>query len=248
MEKIAAVILAAGKGTRMNEGQASPIPKVMFEMSGKPIIDYTVENVKKSGVAKVVLVVGYKSELIREHLKTSVLYSLQEEQLGTGHAVAMAKETLSGQSEAVLVCYGDMPLVKPSTIEKLIDTYKNENPAIVLLSAISEDPSGYGRIIRGENNAVVGIKEERDCTEEEKKIKEWNIGFYIFNAEWLWGNIEKIKNQNAQNEYYLTDLIEMARELGDKIVAIPVSEESEALGINTQEQLKEAEEILRSRE
>ena len=247
MEKIAAVILAAGKGTRMNEGQASPIPKVMFEMSGKPIIDFTVENVKKSGVEKIVLVVGYKSELIRKHLNTSVLYSLQEEQLGTGHAVLMAKESLSGQSEAVLVCYGDMPLVKPSTIEKLIETYQNEEPVIVLLSAVSEDPSGYGRIIRDENSAVFGIKEEKDCTEEEKKIKEWNIGFYIFNAEWLWSNIDKINNQNAQKEYYLTDLVEMAREQEKKIIAIPVSEESEALGINTQEQLKEAEEILKSR-
>lgn len=251
MNKYTAIVLAAGKGTRMNEGVASPIPKVMFPMSGKPIIYYTVENIKKSGVNNIALVVGYKKELIEEYLKDEVEYVVQEKQLGTGHAVMTAKEQLIGKSEAVIVCYGDMPLVKPETIKKLIDEYENplagEKPTIAMISAISEDPFGYGRIIRDPNGEVSGIKEHKDCNKEELKIKEWNPGFYIFDSEWLWSNIDKLESNNAQNEYYLTDLIRIAKKQDKKVVAVPVSEESEALGINSQEQLKEAEEILESR-
>lgn len=247
MNKYAAIVLAAGKGTRMNEGIASPIPKVMFEIAGKPIIHYTVENIKKSGVEDIALVVGYKKELIEEYLKDEVEYVVQEKQLGTGHAVMMAKELLAGKSEAVIVCYGDMPLVKPETIKKLISTFESDNPAIAMISAISEDPFGYGRIVRDLSGEVSGIKEHKDCSKDELKIKEWNPGFYIFNSEWLWSNINKLESDNAQNEYYLTDLIKIAKEQGEKIIAVPVSEESEALGINSQDQLKEAETILESR-
>ncbi|MFA4996125.1 MAG: sugar phosphate nucleotidyltransferase [Patescibacteria group bacterium] len=247
MDKYIAIVLAAGKGTRMNEGIASPIPKVMFEIAGKPIIYYTVDNIKKVGINHVALAVGYKKELIEEYLKDEVEYAVQEKQLGTGHAVMMAKELLIGKSEAVIICYGDMPLVKPETIKKLINVFESDNPTIAMISAISEDPFGYGRIIRDSNGEVSGIKEHKDCNEEELKIKEWNPGFYIFNSEWLWTNSDKLDNNNAQKEYYLTDLIKFAKKQGKKIIAIPVSEESEALGINSQEQLREAEAVLVNR-
>ena len=257
--KIAAVILAAGKGTRMaprhqdfagqgNE-KGSDIPKVMFEMAGEPVIDYTVNYVKSSGINNVVLVVGYKKELIEEYFNESVKYAEQKQQLGTGHAVMMAKEILQGKSEAVFVGYGDMPLFKTETIRKLIDEYEKEKPTIALLSVNFDDPIpwAFGRIIRDENREVVANIEQKDCSEEQLKVKECNTGLYIFDSEWLWNNIDSIKNENVQKEYYLTDLLKMAKEQGKKVIALPVANESEALGINTQEQLREAEAILESR-
>ncbi|HOX41707.1 MAG TPA: NTP transferase domain-containing protein [bacterium] len=254
MEKIAALILAAGKGTRMNEGLASPIPKVMFEANGEPLIYHSVSNVRKAGVEKVVLVVGYRREMIEEYFGEEVEYAVQEEQLGTGHATAQAKPNLEGKSEAVLVCYGDMPLFKPETIKKLIDKFLNppaggEKPTVAMLSVMFDDPNfwAYGRIFRDEKGEVVGIIEQKDCKPEELEIRECNPGFYIFDAKWLWENIDKLDPNNAQHEYYLTDMIVEARDQGKRIIAMPVSEESEALGVNTVEQLKQAEEILRTR-
>jgi bifunctional UDP-N-acetylglucosamine pyrophosphorylase/glucosamine-1-phosphate N-acetyltransferase len=247
MEKYAAIILAAGKGTRMNEGLASPIPKVMFQINGKPIISYSVQLVKDAGVAKVVVVVGYKREAIEEFLGDQVKYAVQEQQLGTGHAVMVAKDLLKNKAESLLVFYGDCPLYKPETVKKLIELCEKEKPTIAMLTAVSDDPFGYGRICRDEYGEMIGIIEHKDCTDEQLKIKEWNPGFYIFDANFLWENISKLNSDNAQKEFLLTDLIEIAKNQGKRMVAIPVSEESEALGINTQEQLKEAEEILKTR-
>lgn len=247
MQKYAAVILAAGKGTRMNEGLASPIPKVMFKLLDKPIIDWSVGLVKESGIERVVLIVGYKKEMIEEYFGNKVEYAVQAEQLGTGHAVAQAKLLLGGQTETVIVFYGDNPLYKPETVQKLMSQFETESPTIAMLTAVSEDPTGYGRIIRNQNNEVGGIVEHKDCTPEQLKIKEWNPGFYIFDAVWLWENIDQLQNQNVQKEYYLTDLIGMAVEQGKRVIAQPVSEEAEALGINTPEQLSEAEEVLKQR-
>lgn len=254
MNKIAAVILAAGKGTRMGNTEGSDIPKVMFEMAGKPIAEYSVNNIIQSGIDKIVLVVGYKKELVEEYFNGKTEFVIQEKQLGTGHAVLMAKKLLEGRSEAVLVCYGDMPLIKSETIKKLIDAYQSipaggRKPVIAQLSVNFDDPVhwAFGRIIRDESGEVVANIEQKDCTEEQLKIKECNTGVYIFNSEWLWNNIENIKNENVQKEYYLTDLIEVAKEQGKKVIALPVADESEALGINTQEQLREAESILQNR-
>ncbi|MEK7096408.1 MAG: NTP transferase domain-containing protein [Patescibacteria group bacterium] len=250
MEKIAAVILAAGKGTRMNEGNASPIPKVMFEINKIPMIRYSVDNVKKAGISNIVVVVGYKKELIENYLDSEVEYAIQEEQKGTGHAAMAAEEILQSKTESLLICYGDMPLFKPETIRNLIDVYENPpaggKPTIAMLSVKLKDPVSwaYGRIIRNSAGEVESIVEQKDCTEEQLKIKESNPGFYIFDAGWFWNNCHKLTSKNIQGEYYLTDMIGIAKEQGKKIVAIPVSDESEALGINNPEQLKIAEELL----
>jgi bifunctional UDP-N-acetylglucosamine pyrophosphorylase/glucosamine-1-phosphate N-acetyltransferase len=246
MDNIAAVILAAGKGTRMAGGDQSPIPKVMYEISGKPIISYSVQNLKNAGIDTVVVVVGYQKESIENFLGEKVLYAVQTEQLGTGHAVMAAREKLAGESEAVLVCYGDMPLFKPSTIKSLIEVYDREKPAIAMLSIILDDPEfwAFGRIVRNEAGDVVASIEQRDCNEEQLKIKESNPCFYIFNSHWLWSNLDKLSTENAQGEYYLTDIIKVAIDQGKKIIAMPITDETEALGINTPEQLKMAEEIL----
>jgi len=247
--KIAAVILGAGKGTRMNEGRASVAPKVMFKANNKPLLEYSINAFKDSGIDKIVVVVGYKKEMITDYFGDKVEYALQEEQLGTGHAAMMAKESLVGKADAVIVCYGDMPLYKPQTIRHLIDTYKEEKPTIALLTVDFKDPEfwAYGRIIRDKDGYVKGIVEQKDCDSKQIKILESNPGFYIFDSNWLWENFDKLSTDNAQNEYYLTDMIKIANEQGKKIIAVKVSEENEVFGVNSPEQLKEVEEILNSR-
>lgn len=254
MEKYAAVILSAGKGTRMTphssgqaSDQASQIPKVMFLLNGKPIIDHSVKIVRDAGIDKIILTVGYKKELIEEYFGDSVEYAVQEPQLGTGHAVMVAEPLLGGQSDSVLIFYGDCPLYRPETIRRLIEAYEEENPTIALLTAISEDAGVYGRVFRGENSDVTEIIEAKDCTPDQRANKEWNPGFYIIKSDWLWENIKNLDNDNVQKEYYLTDLIQIARDQGERVIAIPVTEESEALGINTMQQLEEAEAVLKNR-
>lgn len=247
--KLTGIILAAGKGTRMGSQSGSEIPKVMFEANGKPLIGYCVDNLRRSGVENIVVVVGYMKEKVAEYLDGEVEYAEQSVQLGTGHAVMAARDVSKGKGDAVLTCYGDMPLFKVETIQKLIDIYEKEKPTIAMLSVEFDDPVfwAFGRIIRDEKGEVLGSVEQKDCDEKQLRIKESNPCFYIFDSSWLWSNIDKISSDNAQNEFYLTDLIGMAKDQGKRIVAIKVSEENEALGVNTPEQLKQAEEILEKR-
>ncbi len=247
--KIAAVILAAGKGTRMGEVEGSVIPKVMFRAHEKPLIEYSINNVMSAGIENVVLVVGYKREMITGHIGEQVQYAIQEEQLGTGHAVKMAKENVAGKYDAALVCYGDMPLFKPETIKNLVNLYEQEKPTIAMLSVEFDDPNywAYGRITRNQNGEIIGIVEQKDCTPEQLEIKESNPGFYIFDNSWVWEALEHIGSNNAQHEYYLTDLIGMAIEQGKKVIAVPVSEEEEVIGVNTPNQLKQVEDIIDKR-
>lgn len=247
--KIAAVILAAGKGTRMGSAEGSEIPKVMYKANGKPLIEYSVENMRAAGADQIVLVVGYKKEIIQDYFGDRVEYALQEQQLGTGHAAMMAKGNLEGKVDAVIVCYGDMPLYKPETIKALISKYQAEQPTIAMLTVDFKDPNfwAFGRIIRDNEGYVSAIVEQKDCTEDQKAIAESNPGFYIFDAEWLWENFDKLSTDNAQNEYYLTDMIKIASDQGKKIIAFKVSGEEEVLGVNTPEQLSQAEEIISGR-
>ncbi len=248
--KIAAVILAAGKGTRMGEVEGSVIPKVMFKAHEKPLIEYSINNVISAGIDSAVLVVGYKREMIMGHIGESVQYAIQEEQLGTGHAAKMAKDYVANKYDAVLICYGDMPLYKPETIKNLVELYEKEQPTIAMLSVEFNDPDywAYGRIIRNQTGEITGIVEQKDCTSEQLEIKESNPGFYIFDNSWIWEALEHIGSNNAQHEYYLTDLIAMAIEQGKKVIAVPVSEEEEVLGVNTPDQLAQVESIITSRQ
>jgi len=241
-----AIILAAGKGTRMRDDS---LPKVMFPLLGKPLIQYGVDHVKQAGVEDVVLVVGYQKEKVQDYFGHKVKYALQLEQKGTGHAVMMAQDQILGGLDGVLVCYGDMPLYQPKTIQRLINAYHTQHPTIAMLTVNFENPDfwAYGRITRDAHGQISGIVEQKDCTSEQRLIKESNPGFYIFNPAWLKENITKLSTNNAQKEYYLTDLVEMAVRQHKTVVTVPVSEESEALGINTPEQLKEAEKVLLSR-
>lgn len=245
MKDIIAVVLAAGQGKRMGSEEAK-LPKAMFELAGKPMIRYNIDNLKNAGVDDIVLVVGFEKEKIIDYLKDEVEYVEQFERLGTGHAVAMAKEKVVGKSKWVIVSYGDMPFYQPESIKKLVEKVEEEKPTMGMLTVHFDDPEywAYGRVIRDENGKITKNIEQRDCSPEELKIKDCNPSFYIFDNEWLWKNILKLGTVNAQKEYYLTDLIELAaKEKG--VVDVPVGHEWEAFGINNPAQLKEAEEILK---
>lgn len=263
--EIAAVVLAAGRGKRMagpelvrgelvepverGSENGSEIPKVMFKANGKPVVSYLIQSLRDADLKKILLVVGYKREIVRGYFRGDVEYAVQKEQLGTGHATLSAKENLADKSDAVLVCYGDMPLYKSETIKKLIQYFKKDKPTVAMLTVDFSDPKfwAYGRIIRNSSGEIDAIVEQKDCTPEQLKIKECNPGFYIFDAAWLWENLEKIKTDNAQGEYYLTDTIALAKDQGKKIGTVKVQDESEVLGINTPEQLKQVEEVLEMR-
>ena len=247
MKNIISIVLAAGQGKRMGSEEAK-LPKVMFELADKPMIRYNLDNLEAAGINDIVVVVGFEKEKIIDFLGDEVQYAEQFERLGTGHATAIARDKVEGKSKWVMVSYGDMPFYQPESIKKLIEKVEAEKPTMGMLTVHFDDPEfwAYGRVIRDENGMIIRNIEQRDCSPEELKIKDCNPSFYLFDSEWLWANILKLGTKNAQKEYYLTDLIALAaKEKG--VVDIRVDHEWEAFGINNPEQLKEAEEILRSR-
>lgn len=246
MKDIIAVILAAGKGTRMGSADR---PKVMYRASGKPIVQYLIDSVKNAGVGDIVLVVGFMQEQVRDCFKDQVQYVEQREQLGTGHAVMMAKDLLEGKSNSIIVSYGDMPLYKTATITKLINKFQSEQPTIAMVTVDLADPDfwAYSRVLRNEKGDIIATVEQKDATEQQRKIKECNPSFYMFDADWLWDNLSKISTNNVQKEYYLPDLIAIAVSQGRKIVGIKAENEDEVLGVNTPEQLQKVEKILEMR-
>jgi UDP-N-acetylglucosamine diphosphorylase/glucosamine-1-phosphate N-acetyltransferase len=243
--KLATVILAAGKGKRMKNPDKS---KVMFELGGKPLIQYVVELALKIHSDKIVLIVGHQKQSVIDFVKEEfvnnaerIKFAHQDEQLGTGHAVMQTYEELKNFKGDVLILSGDVPLLKFETIEKFLSFHKNNNFRASLLSAIFEDPFNYGRIIRDEKMDFVDIREEKDATDEEKNIKEINSGIYIIDNELLFEAIKTLKTDNAQGEYYLTDVFKYFKEKGINIGAVPVDNNIEINGINTIEQLNELE-------
>lgn len=245
MKEICGLILAAGQGKRIGASEAG-IPKVMFEIKGKPMIRYGVDHLYEAGINDVILVVGFQKEKVIKYFGDEVQYAVQDEQLGTGHAVMQAELQILNNYEATLVHYGDHVLYQPDTIKKLISDYQKEKPTIAMLTNFFEDPVSYafGRIIRDQNGQIVGSCEQKDCSQEQLKIKECNPCFYIFNTRWLFENLAKLKNDNAQGEYYLTDLVAMAVEQDRKIVSTTVDDWHEVIGINSPEHLKEVERYL----
>ena len=238
-----ALVLAAGQGKRIK----SDLPKVLHKVCGKEMVKHVIDSIRKSGIDDVNVIVGKGAELVKERTSDrNVSYSLQEEQLGTGHAVKCAEDFLKDKKGVVAVFAGDTPLIKQSTIEKLFNEHiENKNAATVLTSMV-EDPTGYGRIVRDSNNEVLKIVEHKDCNEEELKIKEMNTAIYCFDIELLVSSLSKINNNNNQGEYYLTDVIEILKSEGKKIGAV-ITEFEETIGVNSRVQLAEAEEILKNR-
>jgi len=247
LNKIGVVILAAGKGKRMNSNKL----KVMHELKGKPLIDYVVSSVENlGGQIKPVVVVCAEDNSVQDYLKDRADYVVQSERLGTGHAVSVAENFLQGKADSIVVLYGDMPFITTDSIAKLMEKHLERDNKITLMTAVVNDFGDwraslfdYGRIVRGgEENHILKIVEKKDATPEELEIKEVNSALFCFKADWLWEHLRQLKNNNIQGEYYLTDLIQLAAEENEKLSSIYI-DPKEALGINTIENLNIAENL-----
>ncbi|MGL5751356.1 MAG: bifunctional UDP-N-acetylglucosamine diphosphorylase/glucosamine-1-phosphate N-acetyltransferase GlmU [Paraclostridium sp.] len=237
-----AIILAAGKGTRMK----SKFPKVIHKVCGKEMVNHVIDVCKKSGVNDIVAILGHGSETVKERLHKDTLIAMQTEQLGTGHAVIMAKEYINDNDTIVVLC-GDTPLVKEETLKKLFDYHVEYNYHATVLTTEVENPTGYGRIIRDENSDLLKIVEQKDANEEEKKAREINSGIYCFNGKSLRESLDLLDNNNAQGEYYLTDTIKIMRDKGHKVGAFNGSTIEELMGVNSRVELSKAEQIMKLR-
>ena len=237
-----AIILAAGQGKRIK----SNLPKVLHKACGKEMVNHVIDTMREAGIDDVNVIIGKGAKLVQDRTSSrNVTYSLQEEQLGTGHAVKCAKAFLDGKSGVVAIFTGDAPLIKASTVKKLIDIHIANNNCATLLTSIVENPTGYGRIVRNDN-AVEKIVEHKDCSEDELNITEINAGMYCFDIKNLLDALGKLSNNNAQGEYYLTDVIEIFKSNGEKIGAM-VTNFEETLGVNSRSELAVVENILRKR-
>lgn len=246
-KKLAVAILAAGLGKRMKSPDK---PKVMFEINERPMIDYVVELAFKVNADTVVPIVGHHREQVINFLNgkftgKDIQYAVQEVQHGTGHAVMMTEEILKEFDGEVLILSGDVPLLKFETVEKLISEHFNNNNTATLLTTVFNDSFGYGRIVRDTNGKFLKIVEEKDATEEEKKIKEINPAIYIVNAKALFDALKQITPENNQKEYYLTDIFHFIPK--ERIGTVVTNDELEVTGVNSIEQLKEMENALNSR-
>lgn len=241
---IAVVILAAGKGKRMK----SDLPKVLHKMGGKPMVEYVIGTAKRLEAKRIILVVGHKWEQTQKLMERyKIEFAVQKEQLGTGHAVQQTKELLSDFEGNVLILYGDVPLLTLSTLNKLMQEHREKRAAATVLTAILENPSDYGRIIRDENGMVQEIVEAKDASADHKKVKEINTGIYCFDKKALFSVLDKITNHNQQGEYYLTDAIKLLRERNLPVWGMVTPDPAETLGINSPEELQKMEKILLKR-
>lgn len=239
---IKAVILAAGKGTRMK----SDSPKVVHQIQGKPLVEYVIEAVTAAGAQKVCVVVGYKEKEVKDSIHSQVEYAIQKEQLGTGHAVMQAADFIGNDGLVMILC-GDTPLIKSQTLKKLLQEHMEKGNSATVLSAIVDNPTGYGRIIRSINGEFIKNVEQKDATSQELLSKEINSGMYIFNSNHLQDAFGKMTINNAQGEYYLPDALVSMKDKGLKVDALPINIFEEILGVNTPEQLEEANQIILQR-
>lgn len=229
MQEVVAIVMAAGKGTRMKSKKS----KLVHKIYGKEIIRRAVENVKRAGVKEVITVVGYQREQIQEVLGDSVKYAIQEEQLGTGHAVMQAAKLLEGKKGKVLILNGDHPIMRPETLKKLVDVSNERGESATILTMVHDDILPYGKIIHDSDGRIQEIIEHKDCTvEQQQYIKEVNLGMYCFDIEELLKALKELKNDNAQKEYYLTDVIKIMYDKGLNTGSIVVSDNAEVLGVN----------------
>ncbi|MBR4944199.1 MAG: bifunctional UDP-N-acetylglucosamine diphosphorylase/glucosamine-1-phosphate N-acetyltransferase GlmU [Peptococcaceae bacterium] len=240
--KTTAVILAAGQGTRMK----SKLPKVLHKALGKPMVQWVIDCLTQAGVEDKIAVLGHGGEQVAQVVEQQAAIVYQAEQLGTGHAVMQAVPALAEENECVLVICGDTPLLRAQTIQALIEKHQTEGNAVTLLTAYAENPTGYGRIVRDEQQ-ITAIVEQKDASEEQKLIKEINTGTYCFDQNFLVQYLATLNTNNAQKEYYLTDLIKIANEHQLPVGGFVLADFNESLGVNNRIQLSQAEAVLRQR-
>ncbi|MDD6786341.1 MAG: NTP transferase domain-containing protein [Eggerthellales bacterium] len=238
----AAIVLAAGEGSRMKSKHS----KVTHCILEKPLVRWVVDAAKQAGVEKVITVVGHGRDEV-EPLVSDTITVVQEQQLGTANAVAVCKKALEGFEGSLLVLTGDSPLVTADTLSALIRTREENQAAVVVLTMVVDDPFGYGRIVRDANGNVERIVEQKDATPEQQAITECNSGFYCFDAQALFEALEQVKSNNSQGEYYLTDVLEIARNAGRPVLAQVVDDPTECLGVNTRVQLAAAGKKMQQR-
>lgn len=241
---LATVILGAGKGTRMK----SELPKVFHKVLDKPLLQYVVETVQKLFPQKICVVVGYNKQVILDYFKDwDLCFVSQDEQLGTGHAVAQAEGELKDFRGSLLVLNGDMPLIKEETLKKLVAFHHERRSRATVLTAAIEDPGAFGRIVRGPDGRIIKIVERKDATAEELRINEINTGTFCFDAAALFAALKEVTPENAQKEYYITDTIELMKAEGQPVFAFLTEDEREAVGVNTKEELKELAALMAAR-
>lgn len=243
--EISALILAAGKGTRMK----SDIAKVLHPIGGKPMLAYVIDVSRSLGINKIAVIIGYQGESVRDNFPDQeITFVEQREQLGTGHAVLQAKDVFRYYKGTILILCGDVPLLRSSTLKDFIECHIQSRSTITILTTILSNPTGYGRIVRhGIDGMVSSIVEEKDALPEQKEIREINTGIYCVNSEFLFEAVGQIGNNNIQKEYYLTDIIEIACKKGLKVMSFIARDYFEVMGINTPEDLKIASAVLEDR-
>lgn len=244
MDAPLAVILAAGKGTRMK----SDLPKVLCEANGKPLIEYVLDSLRTAGVKKMLAVVGYREELVRSKLEaqTDVGFATQAEQLGTGHAVMMCQDQLKQHDGPVVIVAGDSPMLQAGSIKTLLDDFTANRPACLLGTLIHENPTGLGRIIRDSDGKFTEIVEEKDATDEQRKVAEVNMSTYVFDCQKMLAALDQLTADNQQQEYYITDLPAILLKDGQDVRALPVLKPIEALSVNTVEHLADVEAAMKA--
>jgi bifunctional UDP-N-acetylglucosamine pyrophosphorylase/glucosamine-1-phosphate N-acetyltransferase len=243
-QNLEVIILAAGLGMRMK----SATVKVLHRAAGRPILDYVLDLAAEVSDQQPVVVVGHQREAVQKTIGNRARLAVQEQQLGTGHAVLQAAPLLeSAKGRRILILSGDVPLTRPETLRKLLEQHEREGNALTLLTMKLDDPAMYGRIVRDRDGAVQKIVEAKDASPEEKKINEVNGGIYVFNAEDLFNNLRNLSTDNAQGEYYLTDLLASLRKAGKRAGALVVEDSAEALGVNSRAELATVESIIQRR-
>ncbi|MFH1700406.1 MAG: NTP transferase domain-containing protein [Candidatus Zixiibacteriota bacterium] len=239
--KNAAIILAAGKGKRMK----SDLPKVLHKIMGRPMIEHLIDTLLSLNIDKIVVVVGHMADLVKEELSeysNKVEFTLQSEQLGTGHAVLVTEKHFRDYEGNILVVAGDVPFLSAETLSNLIAIHSDEKAAATVLSSSPPDPAGYGRVIRTKGtNTVEYIVEHKDANDDELKISEINTGTFCFDSKYLFESLKEIRADNSQNEYYLTDIMGIIRRKGLKAAVYMTDEPDEALGVNSEEQMTDLE-------
>ncbi len=236
-----AIILAAGKGVRMK----SDLPKVFHSLAGKPMLSHVLDAAEGAGFDRTYVVVGYRADVLKDHYRDrGIVFVEQKEQLGTAHAVMQVAPLLLGVDANVVVLAGDMPLISAATLRALVRFHERARAAATVLVATLDEPFGYGRIIRNGAGGVARIVEEKDASDDEKRIREINTGVYCFQARALFDCLKEVRPENAQKEFYLTDVISILNEKGLPVMSFSAADPNEALGVNSREQLDELERRL----